>query len=143
MGQPPIVTPGHQNHLYYQQQQQQQQQQHSSFNTNMNHTSGNGYFAQSQLPPSASSSNNFNKIPPSHAAQQRPTISDNVLSNNPDFAFSRGGVLQQKRRVQPGFVPVASRYKGNNSTNQASAMMGRGGGADAPQVRSGPYGITR
>ncbi|RCK67097.1 pH-response regulator protein palI/RIM9 [Candida viswanathii] len=75
------------------------------------------------------------------AQQQRaaPTISDNVLSNNPDFQFSRK--QQPKRKVNPGFVPVAARYNGaplGQKNQNASALMGRGGGAN-----SGPYSITR
>ena len=47
-------------------------------------------------------------VPPQQQQQVRgPTISENVLNNNPDFQFSRGG-QQQKRRVNPGFVPVAA-----------------------------------
>ncbi|CAX43457.1 hypothetical membrane protein, conserved [Candida dubliniensis CD36] len=83
--------------------------------------------------------------PPSQQQQVRgPTISDNVLNNNPDFQFSRGG-QQQKRRVNPGFVPVAARYNNNQtgpgSKNQnASALMGR---RENTGPRNGPYGITR
>lgn len=76
----------------------------------------------------------------------RPTISDNVLSNNPDFNFARG-MPQQKRKVAPGFVPVAARYANNNRGGagaNASALMGRSsGGSAGTQARSGPYAVTR
>lgn len=93
-------------------------------------------------------------VPPQQQQQVRgPTISENVLNNNPDFQFSRGG-QQQKRRVNPGFVPVAARYNNNNNNSttgsliggpgnknqNASALMGR---RENTGPRSGPYGITR
>ncbi|KAI5957621.1 hypothetical protein KGF57_003315 [Candida theae] len=84
--------------------------------------------------------------PAPQSGHARPTISDNVLSNNPDFNFARG-VQQQKRKVAPGFVPVAARYGNNNRTgpgSNASALMGRSsGGSAGTQARSGPYGMTR
>ncbi|CAI5756833.1 unnamed protein product [Candida verbasci] len=73
-----------------------------------------------------------------YSSQQRPTISDNVLNSNPDFNFARGQP-QAKRRVSPGFVPVAARYKNQQSNNNASQLMGR----NAASARNGPYGITR
>lgn len=43
-----------------------------------------------------------------------PTVSDNVLNNNPDFQFARlqQQQQQQRRKANPGFVPVAARYNG-------------------------------
>lgn len=83
---------------------------------------------------------------PQQPGYSRPTISDNVLSNNPDFNFARG-VQQNKRKVAPGFVPVAARYGNNNrggAPNNASALMGRNGpGTTDTQARGGPYGLTR
>ncbi|KAI5953996.1 hypothetical protein CANMA_004835 [Candida margitis] len=93
----------------------------------------------------------MNYAPPQPQPQQsgysRPTISDSVLSNNPDFNFARGAP-QQKRKVAPGFVPVAARYGNNNrggaTANNASALMGRSGaGSTTTQAKSGPYGVTR
>lgn len=45
-----------------------------------------------------------------------PTISDNVLNNNPDFAI--GGASKRK------FVPVAARYGGNNAASRRLAGQG-------------------
>lgn len=45
-----------------------------------------------------------------------PTISDNVLNNNPDFAV--GGASRRK------FVPVAARYGGNNAASRRLAGQG-------------------
>ena len=50
-----------------------------------------------------------------------PTISENVLNNNPDFQF-RGG--QQQKRVNPGFVPVAARYNNNNNNSTTGSLIG-------------------
>ena len=55
-------------------------------------------------------------------------------------------MAQQKKKVAPGFVPVAARYGNNNrgAPNNASALMGRNGaGSTGTQARSGPYGLTR
>ncbi|KAI3404416.2 hypothetical protein KGF56_002813 [Candida oxycetoniae] len=127
----------HMNQVQPQMLPQTQLQPHFQLQQSYNNGS-NGYFAQNQPP-----------IPQqqvaqmSHASQQRPTISENALNSNPDFNFQRGTLLQQKRRVAPGFVPVAARYNGNaakpgmgaNNTNaQASSLMGRNGG---------PYGVAR
>ncbi|KAI5958969.1 uncharacterized protein KGF55_005623 [Candida pseudojiufengensis] len=109
----------------------------SQYVTSPNSYTSNQYFQQNQSP------HQHHQQPP---LQQRPTISDNVLNNNPDFNFSRNLQIQQKqqqkRRISPGFVPVAARYNNNtNSTNaNVSSLMGRNGGT---QARSGPYGITR
>ncbi|CAK9682205.1 SUR7/PalI family protein [Candida parapsilosis] len=88
---------------------------------------------------------NYPQPQPQQPGYSRPTISDNVLSNNPDFNFARG-MAQQKKKVAPGFVPVAARYGNNNrgAPNNASALMGRNGaGSTGTQARSGPYGLTR
>ena len=74
-----------------------------------------------------------------------PTVSDNVLNNNPDFQFARlhqQQQQQQRRKANPGFVPVAARYNGaplGQKNQNASALMGRG----AAGANSGPYSITR
>ncbi|KAI5951806.1 hypothetical protein KGF54_004881 [Candida jiufengensis] len=120
--------PQHPQQAQYSQTYNPQQNQYMTSPTSYN---SNQYFSQNQ--------------PPQQPQQQRTTISDNVLNNNPDFNFSRTLQLQQqqqKRRVSPGFIPVAARYNNNtNSTNaNASSLMGRTGGT---QARSGPYGITR
>ncbi|KAK6458093.1 SUR7/PalI family-domain-containing protein [Scheffersomyces xylosifermentans] len=68
--------------------------------------------------------------------QRAPTVSDNVLSANPDFNI----VGPSKRKMQPGFVPVAARYN-NNNNKAASSLMGRGGAVPAQRNQgSGPYG---
>ncbi|KAK6204320.1 SUR7/PalI family-domain-containing protein [Scheffersomyces amazonensis] len=79
----------------------------------------------------------YNSYQP-QAAPRAPqsTISDNVLSQNPDFA-----VGPAKRRVQPGFVPVASRSKPGNQMN-ASSLMGRGSTRSGSGSGSGPYGAA-
>lgn len=57
--------------------------------------------------------------PTVYAPQQRqPTISEAVLSSNPDF----GVAGPPKRRIQPGFVPVSQRAKPGLL---ASTLMGR------------------
>lgn len=69
---------------------------------------------------------------------QRSTVSDNVLNANPDF-----NLVGPRRRMQPGFVPVAARYNANKSA-AASSLMGRGGapgsGGAPRHAASGPYG---
>ncbi|EGW33261.1 uncharacterized protein SPAPADRAFT_60601 [Spathaspora passalidarum NRRL Y-27907] len=84
-----------------------------------------GYFPPAPAP--------VQHVPP---PQPRPTISDNVLNNNPDFAVGR---MPNKRKVAPGFVPVAARYAGGAP---------RGGGygrapGPTPHINrgDGPYGM--
>ena len=62
-------------------------------------------------------------VPPQQQQQVRgPTISENVLNNNPDFQFSRWSTT--KRRVNPGFVPVAARYNNNNNNSTTGSLIG-------------------
>ncbi|KAK6465030.1 SUR7/PalI family-domain-containing protein [Scheffersomyces coipomensis] len=100
---------------------------------------------QPQLQPPLSQSTSYYNAspqqppPPQQQQQQQqrgPTISDNVLSQNPDFAIGPA-----KRRMQPGFVPVAARNKANQQAS-ASALMGRrnGSGSGSGVGGSGPYG---
>ncbi|CAK9440349.1 uncharacterized protein LODBEIA_P44490 [Lodderomyces beijingensis] len=140
----------------------QQQQQYQLMNQQMfgqpaggppaqypTYNNSNGYFAQ-----------NSNSSPPQQqrymqagrtgagagagaaANQQRPTVSDNIMSSNPELNFNRGGAMAQKRKISPGFVPVAARYNTLNINNPASSLMGRDG-TSAGQARNGPYGMTR
>ncbi|CUM63434.1 uncharacterized protein PRCAT00001009001 [Priceomyces carsonii] len=58
--------------------------------------------------------------------RRQPTVSDNVLSNNPDFALGGPGGMRRNK----GFIPPSKRAYGNSpSLNQKSKA-------------SGPYGFT-
>lgn len=78
-------------------------------------------FAQAGPKPSPTSYNGgYAPFVQNYAApqQRQPTLSETVLSNNPDF----GVAGPPKRKAQPGFIPVSRR---NNPGLLASTMMGR------------------
>ncbi|KAG7665521.1 uncharacterized protein J8A68_000923 [[Candida] subhashii] len=65
----------------------------------------------------------------------RPSVSEAALSNNPDFSIGGRFGAANKRKVAPGFVPVAARY--NNGPRPGGAPgSGRPGGA-----AGGAYGM--
>ncbi|RLV95686.1 putative membrane protein [Spathaspora sp. JA1] len=102
-------------------------------------------------PPPPQQYNNNGYFPPGPALQHAPpppqprtTISDSVLNNNPDFSVGRLP-MHSKRKVAPGFVPVAARYgaqqqRGAGGAYGNSSMRVPGPTPPSPRA-DGPYGF--